>query len=89
MNTALYRHEDLQEHKEDYYPVVIYIETHYPKSYQGKAKKSVQFIYGCLAKEENEFKFNIVQKKFLYNNKMFILWDLFGIKGTTANISND
>ena len=41
INTAMYRVEDLEEHKEDYYPVVMYIETVYPKTYAGKAKKSV------------------------------------------------
>ena len=65
------------------------IETNYPKSYTGKAKKSVQFIYGSLVTEENELKFNCIQKKFLYNNKVFNLRDIYGIKGNTANISTD
>ena len=35
------RKEDLFTHKEDFYPIVISIETIYPKGYKGKARKNI------------------------------------------------
>jgi hypothetical protein len=37
----LYKLEDLITLKEDYYPIVISIETLYPENYTGRAKKSI------------------------------------------------
>lgn len=87
---GLYKPEDLDESKEDYFPLVMVIETNYPKTYTGKAKKSVQMIYGSLSHDGEAMTFNCLQKKFLFNNKMFNLGEIYGsIKGDTANISSD
>jgi len=40
LNSALYKEQDLTEAKDDYFPVVLMIETEYPSDYKGKAKKS-------------------------------------------------
>ena len=89
LNTDLYKPEDLTESKEDYFPVVLMIETEYPADYAGKAKKSLQITYGKFEFESNEYSFHCIKQKFLFNNKMFDLGEIFGIEGGTANLVND
>ena len=70
--------------------MVITCETDYPKSYSGKARKSVQIIYATLTEDgDDELNFHCVKKKFLFNNKMFDLGDIFGIKSDTSNVSQE
>mmetsp|Transcript_30362 Transcript_30362/g.34786 ORF Transcript_30362/g.34786 Transcript_30362/m.34786 type:complete len:90 (+) Transcript_30362:511-780(+) len=65
------------------------IETDYPADYKGKAKKSCQITYGKFELESNEYLFTCIKQKFLFNNKMFDLGEIFGIEGGTANLMND
>jgi len=46
-------------HREDYYPIVIAIETLFPQSHLegGKIKKSIQFTYGTFSLEDGRYKF--------------------------------
>jgi len=45
------RKEDLFIAKEDFYPIVISIETIYPDSYLGKGRKTIQFTYGSFVND--------------------------------------
>ena len=38
--TSVYKEQDLVESKDDYFPIVLMIETDYSSDYTGKAKKS-------------------------------------------------
>lgn len=60
-----YRKEDLTSVKDDYYPIVISIETIYPSSYTGKAKKSVEFTYGSFGLEGGSLTFKYLKQRFL------------------------
>ena len=52
--------------KDDYYPIVISIETVYPPTYTGRAKKSVQFTYGQFVQESTDsLKYRYLKQKFL------------------------
>jgi len=85
----MYKQEDLTEAKDDYFPVVLMVETEYPGDYSGKAKKSLQITYGNFNLENDEYSFVCLKQKFLFNNKMFDLGEIFGIEGGTANLVND
>lgn len=87
--TTVYKEQDLIEAKDDYFPIVLMIETDYPADYTGKAKKSCQITYGKLNFENSEYSFQWLKQKFLFNNKMFDLGEIFGIEGGTANLVND
>lgn len=89
LNPTLYKEQDLTEAKDDYFPVVLMIETDYPPDYKGKAKKSCQITYGKFNCETGDYSFQCLKQKFLFNNKMFDLGEIFGIEGGTANIVND
>lgn len=89
INPSVYKSEDLTEAKDDYFPVVLMIETEYPQNYSGKAKKSLQITYGKFNLENEEYSFQCIKQKFLFNNKMFDLGEIFGIEGGTANLVND
>mmetsp|Transcript_47852 Transcript_47852/g.35073 ORF Transcript_47852/g.35073 Transcript_47852/m.35073 type:complete len:221 (+) Transcript_47852:206-868(+) len=82
--------DDLVSLKEDYYPVVISIEAIYPANYTGRAKKCQQFTYGQFLREEtSSLKFRFLKQKFLYNNTIFDLNDIYGIDNTTANLTDE
>ena len=87
--TSMYKEQDLIESKDDYFPIVLMVETDYPADYTGKAKKSWQITYGKLNLENGEYSFQCLRQKFLFNNKMFDLGEIFGIEGGTANLVND
>lgn len=89
LNPTLYKEQDLTEAKDDYFPVVLMIETDYPANYTGKAKKSCQITYGKFHLENETYSFQGIKQKFLFNNKMFDLGEIFGIEGGTANLVND
>lgn len=40
------RMEDLFSHRDDFYPIVISIETIYPQGYRGKGRRNIQYTYG-------------------------------------------
>ena len=56
-----FRIEDLTTLREDYYPIVISIETVYPSNYTGRAKKSIQFTYGQFLMESDNLKFKFLK----------------------------
>lgn len=89
LTPSLYKKQDLTEAKDDYFPLVIMIETDYPSDYKGKAKKSCQITYAKFNCENEDYSFQCLKQKFLFNNKMFDLGEIFGIEGGTANIVND
>ena len=89
LNPSLYKDQDLTVAKDDYFPVVLMIETDYPSDYKGKAKKSCQITYGKFNNDNASFSFNWLKQKFLFNNKMFDLGEIFGKEGGTANLVND
>ena len=71
--------------KEDYYPIVIGIESLFPSNYKGRAKKSVQFSCGALGIEaDGSLKFKLVKQKLLYNNTIFELTDMYGKESNTS-----
>ena len=41
LSLGQYRVQDLTHYREDYYPIVIAIESLFPASYRGRAKKSI------------------------------------------------
>lgn len=66
MDLGKYRLPDLTHYRDDYYPIVIAIESLFPESYKGRAKKSMQFSCGAFAIEaDNTFKFKLVKQKLL------------------------
>mmetsp|Transcript_37684 Transcript_37684/g.36140 ORF Transcript_37684/g.36140 Transcript_37684/m.36140 type:complete len:179 (-) Transcript_37684:169-705(-) len=90
IKTNEYKTEDLTTLKEDYYPIVISIESIYPTNYTGRAKKCVQFTYGQFGQDApGVFKFRFLKQKFLYNNTIFDLNDIYGIDNNTANITDE
>ena len=47
LNLGQYNMHDLTHYREDYYPIVIAIESVFPDSYKGRSKKSIQFTCGA------------------------------------------
>lgn len=89
LTPSLYKQQDLTEAKDDYFPLVLMVETDYPSDYKGKAKKSCQITYARFNFENGDYHFQCLKQKFLFNNKMFDLGEIFGIEGGTANLLND
>jgi len=46
-------------------------------------------IYGKFNLENEDYTFHCIKSKFLFNNRMFDLGEIFGIEGGIANIVND
>lgn len=66
INSTVYRNEDLTTLKEDYYPIVIVIETLFPEGYTGRGKKSFQVTYGQFTQESpGTLKFKFLKQKFI------------------------
>ena len=66
INSTLYRTEDLTTLKDDYYPIVMTVETLYPPSYAGRAKKSIQITYGQFTQDSpGNLKYKFLKQKFL------------------------
>jgi len=63
-----YQKSDLTGFKDDYFPVILTIETKYPADYNGRAKKSVQFTYGFFSLSEGNMGFRFVKQKFLVSS---------------------
>ena len=91
-----FKEEDIFSHKEDeYYPIVITIETDYPasvkeefKSYH-KNKRQAQITYGYFNKNsQGEFVFMFSKQCFLFRNKLFRMEDIYGHEKEEDN-SND
>lgn len=80
---------DLTHYRDDFYPIVIAIESVFPANYKGRARKSIQFTLGALAVEaENEFRFKLLKQKLLYNRTIFELTDMYG-KESAMNANAD
>ena len=86
-----FKEEDLVHYKEDqYYPIVITIETDYPeviaednKNY-AKNKRQAQLTYGYFNRNSREeFVFMLVKQCFLFRNKLFKIEDIFGHERNT------
>lgn len=76
-----FKDEDLTSYKEDeYYPIVVTIETDYPPAAEGmKSKRQAQITYGHFNHTQNgnyEFVFN--KQCFLFRNKLFKMEDIYG-----------
>ena len=69
LDLGKYRLPDLTHYRDDYYPLVIAIESLFPESYKGRAKKSMQFSCGAFAVEaDNTFKFKLIKQKLLVSD---------------------
>lgn len=88
-NPSDYNQDSLIEAKDDYYPIVLMIETNYPKDYKGKAKNSSQIVYGSFKLEGSDYSFHCIKTKFLFNKRMFDLGEIYGVEGGTSSIVND
>jgi hypothetical protein len=65
-NLNQYRPQELTTFREDYFPIVISIESLFPESYQGRARKSIQFTYGQFTLDaESKYKFKYLRQKLL------------------------
>ena len=70
---------------QDFYPIVITIETVYPDNYKGKGRKNIQYTYGQFQKDgPNNIRFKFLKQKLLYNNQIMDLNDIYGIDNTAA-----
>ena len=84
------RKEDLFTVKEDFYPIVVSIETIYPAGYKGKGRKNIQFTYGSFKKDGSKnLSFKFLKQKLLYNNQIMDLNDIYGIDNNAANIADE
>ena len=66
-----YQTFELTEHRDDYFPIVIAIESIFPASHKGKVKKNVQFTYGTFAYEDGSYKYKYLKQKLLVSLKYF------------------
>ena len=70
---------ELTHYREDFFPIVIAIESIFPENYQGKSKKSIQFSCGAFSIDaDNSFKFKLIKQKLLYGKTIFDLTDMYG-----------
>ena len=62
LNLLGFAREDLTSKREDFYPIVIAIESIFPTNpAQDKVKKSIQYTYGMFEAEENSFKYKYLK----------------------------
>jgi len=84
------RKDDLFHMKDDFYPIVISIETVYPEGYRGKGKKNIQFTYGSFQKDgSSNMRYKFLKQKLLYNNQIMDLNDIYGIDNNAANLADE
>ena len=73
-----YQVNDLTHYREDYYPIVIAIESIFPSTYKGRSKKSIQFTCGALSIDSDyKFKFKLylpVGHQFDMTLAVHVLW---------------
>jgi len=85
LNLSQYQVKDLTHYREDFYPIVIAIESVFPDNYKGRAKKSIQFSLGAFSVEsDNSFRFKLLKQKLLYNKTIFELTDMYGKENAAA-----
>ena len=66
LNLSQFAKEDLITKREDYYPIVIAIESLFPTNPSSdKVKKSIQFTYGMFEQEEQTYKYKYLKQKVL------------------------
>ena len=80
---------DLVNHTEDFFPIVITIETIYPEGYRGKGRKNIQYTYGSFSKDGDDMKYKFLKQKLLYNNQIMDLNDIYGIDNNAANMADE
>lgn len=88
IDVAKFKDEDLMSIKEDeYYPIVITIETDYPAAAENDwakpetpmVKRQAQITYGYFNKNtRGEFVFMFNKQCFLFRNKLFKIEDIYG-----------
>jgi hypothetical protein len=86
LDMSKFREEDITSFKEDeYYPIVITIETDYPAPAMGdsrsyhKNKRQAQITYGYFNKNSRgEYVFMFNKQCFLFRNKLFRMEDIYG-----------
>jgi hypothetical protein len=62
LNLSGFAKEDLTSKREDFYPIVIAIESMLPSSPgQDKVKRSIQYTYGMFEAEENAYKYKYLK----------------------------
>ena len=93
LGNHVFDEEDLTSFRnDDYYPLVIGIETVFPERYRGKTKRSIEYTYGTFYKESgnaNPMKYKYLAQKLLYNNTIFELNDIFGIENPNNQGNNN
>ena len=76
----MYHESDITTFREDYYPMVIGIETVFPEKYKGKAKRSIEYTYGTFFRESGidlTLKYKPLKQKLLVSVSLkVILWFL-------------
>ena len=79
LNLNNYPKEDLTSKRDDFYPIVISIETLLPTNLpEEKVKKSIQFTYGTFELEDQTFKYKYLKQRLLVS--YFILrWSVSNI----------
>jgi len=77
---SLYEKDDLTSFRDDYFPIVIGIQTVFPKGYQGKSTRSIEYTYGTFFTSEDCFKYKALKQKLLYNKTIFDLQDIYGVE---------
>ena len=93
LDLSQYAKHQLVTQKDDYYPIVIGVETVFPESYKGRTKKNVQFTYGTFeASEEGGkviYKIKTLKQQVLYNKTIFDLNDVFGVDNGTISMDDN
>ena len=75
--------------KDDFFPIVISIETVYPEGYKGRGKKNIQFTYGAFQKDGQSIRYKFLKQKLLYNNQIMDLNDIYGVDNAAANLADE
>ena len=67
LNLKQYSPQELIHYMDNYYPIVLAIESIFPENYKGRCKKSIQFTYGVFSmdQERNVYNFKPVKQKML------------------------
>ena len=82
LDPSAYREQDLTTYTDDYFPIVIHIETLYPEEHKtdgGKARRQAQITYGTFGRDNRgELQFRFLKQFFLFRDHLFMLQDIFG-----------
>lgn len=76
LGPANFHESDITTFREDYFPIVIGIETIFPDKYKGKAKRSIEYTYGTFYRESGidlTLKYKPLKQKLLVSLFLTIL----------------